>query len=272
MAGPRIHQKLPAVQVAVGGTSIIKLPIGRTYHAVYMAFSNCSLAEITDIRLVANGVVLHRYDTGTDLDVLNQQNGLPTVGSGDFTLPLAIHFDRKGLRARIAEEFTCLGTGIIDDPTPITTLQLEIDIANSATGATLTAKAEQSGPQLSGLVLKTKLFQYTAPAAGVFEVSDLPRGDLINRVYFKSSAITGVEVERDGFTLFDRTIVENNYILGLDGYKSAPSVGYMFDPSEHGFDNAALTTKNVNDLRFKLTMSGGSSIPVYVEYIGLVGR
>jgi hypothetical protein len=270
MSGQRIFTDLPAVNI--GATSVIKLPIGRTYHGIYLNFSACTLAEITDIRFVANGEVIHRFDTGTDLDNLNKQNGLATAGSGDFTLPLVIHLDRKGMRGRDGEEFTALGTGIADDPLSVTNLQIEVDINPSATGATFTAQAEQSGPQPSGLILKTRLFSYAPSASGTFEISDLPKGDLISRVWFNHANVTGLEVQRDNLTIHKRTVALNNYKLALDGYHAAPAAGYMLDFGEAGFAAGALATKGVQDLRFKLTMSGAATVPVYVEYIGSVNR
>lgn len=271
MAGNRIFVDIPQGVGVVGGTFVFTLPIGRTYHSLAINATNLSLAEIEDIRLVANGKVIQRYNTGTELDDLNQVDGIATAGAGDFSNPLFINLDRKSLRTRDAEEVTALGTGSPEDPNPVSTLQLEIDVAAAATGATLSVQAEQSSAQNSGLVKLVRQFTYNAGAAGEFEISDLPKGDLISRIWFKNSDIDNVEIERDSFTVFDRSSAVNDFRLAVDGFRTAPT-GFLVDFGEAGFGANALATAGVQDLRFKLEMAASGSIPVVVEYLGPIGR
>lgn len=272
MPGNKIFVDLPSASVTNGGTATFDVPIGKTLHNISLNCTNCTLAEITDIRLVANGKTIQRYDTGTILDEFNQVDGLATAGAGDFANPLFIHFDSMSMRTIQGEEMTAIGTGNPKDPNPISTLKLEVDIASGATGVTMTAQAEMSGPSDSGLVKIQRIFNYNPAGAGVFEISDLPKGDLIRRIWFYSAIVTAVEIERDGFTLFDRTKVVNNAKLILDGYRAAPSTGYLIDFGEKGDPQAALATLGAKDLRFKCTVSGAGALPVYVEYVGPIGR
>ena len=273
MAGNRITIDLPQVSMNVGGTSTVVCPIGRTYHSFLINATNCTLAEITEIRVVANGKTIERFTSGTELDEINQIDGIASVGAGDFSNPLFLNLDRKSLRTRDAEEVTALGTGNPEDPQPISTLQLEIDTDSGATGANFTIQAEQSSAQNSGLVKLVRQFTYNANSAGIFEISDLPKGDLISRIWFKSASIDNVEVERDQFTVFDRSTAVNNFRLALDGFRTAPASGFLIEfGGESGFGAGPLATAGVQDLRFKLEMSGASSIPVVVEYLGPIGR
>ena len=273
MAGNRIFVDVPASTGggAPGLTSVFSLPIGRTYHSLAINASNCTLAEITEIRLVANGKTIERFTSGTELDDLNQVDGIATAGAGDFANPLFLNLDRKALRTRDAEEVTALGTGNPEDPQPVSTLQLEIDVDAGATGSSISVQAEQSSAQNSGLIKLVRQFTYNAGSTGIFEISDLPKGDLISRIWFKNANITNVEIERDSFTVFDRSATANNFRLALDGFRTAPT-GFLIDFGEGGFGANALATAGVQDLRFKLDMSSAGSVPVVVEYLGPVGR
>lgn len=263
----KLTRRMPSFEgVAANQTATLRLPIGFTYHQLYIAYGGTfTLANMTEIRVVANGQTIMRLDSGAVLDDYNTYEGR-VAASGI----LCIDFDRYNLRTRAGEEFTALGTGFPNDPTPITTLSVEIDIA-TATGPTLSARAVQSVPRPLGLIKKLRTFTYAPGGAGDFEISDLPRGDLINKIYFgfDANAISRVQVERDNFTVFDRDEPLNDLIQN-DGVRVAQADYYVYDPTENGNGSEGLVTQNVNDLRFILTASGALGLTVGVEYIGSI--
>jgi hypothetical protein len=264
----RITARMPSAEgVAPGQTATFRLPIGRTFHTLLLGYAGVTLAQMTEARIVANGQVVRRYaGGGAKINLMNLFCGLAAADG-----VLRIDFDRPGMRLKDGEEYTSFGTGVANDPTPITTLTMEIDISAAAIAPVLALKAIQSEPRPFGLVSKLREFVYNAPAAGDYEIVDLPKGDLIGKIFIQSANITRLKIERDGFVIFERTAAENN-VVQLDGYR-VPQAGYfVFDPSENGFAGEAVQTGGVQDLRLICTMSGAEALPITVEYIGpLVG-
>tara|TARA_R110000737_G_C14623309_1_gene493992 strand:- start:3947 stop:4753 length:807 start_codon:yes stop_codon:yes gene_type:complete len=263
---PKTTRKLPSFEgVAAGQTASIRLPIGRTYEQLLITYGGATIAQLTELRIVANGEVIHRVTALTKLDSMNKFEGR-AAASG----VIVFDFNRYGLRTRAGEEFTGLGTGVLDDPNKITTLTAEIDIAAAATSPTLSAKAIQSPPRAVGFIKKTRQFIYTAGASGEFEISDLPKGDTINKIFIGNQGtigITKVVIERDNFIEFERSVAENS-LIQTDGVR-VPQSGYVvYDPTEAGNGSESLATAGVQDLRIRLTLTTAGQVPLTVETIG----
>ena len=270
----------PFEGVAASQTATVRLPIGLTYHQVYIAIGNTTAGpgpepdDIDEIRVVANGETIQRIAGGDVLESYNLFDGraaIPAQATAGF---MTIDFDRYALRTRAGEELTALGTGLPGDPNPVTTLSIEIDINSGATSPTLSAVARQSVPQQLGLIKKLRTFNYSAGGAGDLEISTLPKGDLINRVFFGDDGggvtnTTNLRVERDNFTVFQRSNVLNSLIQN-DGVRTTQTGFYVYDPTETGDGAEGLVTQGVNDLRFILTTDGALNYTVGVEYIGTI--
>ena len=174
---------------------------------------------------------------------------------------------------RSGQELTAIPTGANNNPVPITTLQLEVDIG-AATAPTLEAVAVQTARRdLGGKlqpVKQVRKFQYTPAGTGVFEISDIPKlgGAEINRVVFKTAnTIADIKLELDGYTAFDRT-TEQNEAAQTDGGRVPQSNFYIVDTSEDGNGGETIKTGNIQDMRFKLNNTvGTAAITVYVEYL-----
>jgi hypothetical protein len=261
----RITVPMPSFEgVAAGQTATCRLPIGRSFHTLLLTYAGVTLAQMDELRIVANGKVIMRYLSGTFLNIINMFYGRATASG-----VIAIDFDRINMMLKAGEEFTQLGTGSINDKTPITTLNLEIDINAGAAAPALALKAIQDDPTPLGLFRKLRQFTYNAPAAGDYEIKDLPVGDIIGLICFHQAiaSITRIKIEKDNYTVFDRTAAEN-VMIQTDG-KRVPQAGYSFvDFSELGYASEGLPTAGVQDLRITLTMSGAMAVPVTVEYLG----
>lgn len=272
MPGHRLTVDLPAANgLAAGQTCTFNVPLGRTTHKILFNATNLTLAEITGIRVILNGKLAQTYASGTELNNFNALDGIATAGAGDFSNPLILNFDRVVLRNRDSEELTAIGSGSPDDPNPLTTFQIEVDIDSGATGVTLAAQAVQSAPSQLGLIKLVKKFNYAPAATGVFEISDLPKGDLLQRVMYNTDEISLAVIERDNYTLFDRTQAVNDFMLAADGFRAAVGSKYIIDFGESGFGSNPLVTVS-QDLRFKLTMSGTTAFTGVYEFIGPLGR
>jgi len=254
------------VGVGAGQTATCHCQLGLTFHQILIDYAGVTLAQIDAIRVIANGEPIWTITEAAKLDAINQFEGRAAANG-----TLVLDFNRFGLRTRIAEEITALGTGFAGDPRPVSTLSIEVDINAAAVGTTLSARAVQSAPTPSGEIKLIREFIYNAPAVGVFEISDLPKGATIQKVYFGTGNVNSIRVERDNFTLFDRTKAQNELVQS-DGVR-VPQAGYVvFDPSEEGHGSEGLITSGVHDLRFVLDMSAPGTVPVTVEYITTLAR
>lgn len=271
---PKLTTRLPSFEgVGFDSTATLRMPIGRTYEKVLISYANATLAQLKEIRLMGNGKTIRRYVGGALLDVINKfdrQNAAAGI--------LTINLGRAGLITKAGREETLLGTGVAPTeqfPVTLTTLQLEIDIGSAAASTdpqpTLSAKAVQSAPRPLDKVLKVRRFGYAPSAAGEFEIADLPRGDLINRIVFESADILSLRVERDNRVIFERTKAENEDIQS-NGVRTPQAGHFVYDPTEEGYGSEPLVTAGVQDLRFVLEMAAGGQVPVNVEYIGRMER
>lgn len=274
----KLSRNMPPFEgVAASSTATCRLPIGLTYHQVYVELGNVAagpgpeLTDVTEIRIVANGENIQRIVGGAVLDSYNQFDGraaFPAAGAAGY---LTLDFDRYGLRTRAGEELTALGTGMPGDPNPVTTLSIEMDIGAGATSPTLSAVARQSVPQNLGVIKKLRTFNYSLQGAGDLEISTLPKGDIINRIFFgnDANATSELKVERDNFIVFQREAALNSLIQN-DGVRVTQANYYVYDPTETGDGAEGLVTADVNDLRFTLTGTGAINYTVGVEYIGTI--
>ena len=274
----RITRQMPSFNgVGAGQTATLNMPIGLTYHSLLLSYSGITLAQMTEIRVKGNGRLLFTQ-SATDLDLSNRFLGLQASAGGLLSIP----FDREGLITRQGQELTAIGTGAPLDvnatinnqvnpmfnPTPLTTLQLEIDCAAGSTPV-LSAKAIQSEPRPLGAMIKRRRFNYTVTGAGDYEISDLPKGDLIDKIFIKQSAanVTKVVVERDNFVIFERTAAENTF-ANTDGIRKPQASWFVIDPTENGYGSEAIVTAGVQDLRLRISCSAAVTLTLYVDYLG----
>lgn len=272
--GLKLTRKMPGVDgnIAAGNTLTFRLPIGLTYHQLMIeyAFTDGGVPvaledAIGEIRVVKNGKPTWLL-TATELNALNQFLSR-TAADGI----LVLDFDRYNLRTRPAEEFTSIGTGFKDDPTPLTTFTIELDIkpASGVDGGTITARARQSEARPLGLFKKIRRFVDNVAGAGEFQKYDYPKGDLINAAYFFESAndIDNLRLERDDFVMFDRS-KELNARIQIDGVRTPQPNLYVYDTCEDGNGTDQLVTRGVHDMRWIFTVDGAMTLTTLMEYVG----
>lgn len=271
----KTFRTMPALNgVGASQTATLNLPIGLTYHGVLFTLGGTTmgLSEIDEMRVNANGRNIQTITGGADWDIMNRFDGMAGADT-----QLYLNFERYGLDTIAARELSVIGTGFPQNndrgsaqynPTPLSTLQIEIDIASGASAPTISAKALQSSPRPLGMIKHLRKFIYSPSASGDFEVSDLPKGLLIDKMYIKTANgnIDDLRIDRDNFRVFDRTQNENN-LFQIDGVRVPITEWYFFDPSEGGDGTAAMSTL-VNDLRFIFNMSASDTLTIYVSYLG----
>lgn len=274
----RLHVKIPNSNgVAASQTATFNLPIGRRYHDLRLALTNITVAQVGQVRIKANGENIRTY-SGPELDSINQYDGRAAAGA-----ILTVPFDRFGLYSQKGEEATGIQTGSADPKTgvAITQFTLEVDLTAGPVNPAIEVTATQSdndpknpGP---GVILRVMRYTRIFGAAGIAELSDLPKGTEgpkfqgINRVFFKSAA-TNLEIERDNRKIFQRSKTLNDRIQ-VDGVR-VPQAGYfVYDPTEEGYDYEFLTLfddqlRPFQDLRYLLTLPAGETMVALVEYVG----
>lgn len=276
--GLKLTRRAPGVDgnIVGGNTITLRLPIGLTYHQVYIDYDfikagplDCAWEDaVTEVRVVGNGKPFWLV-RGSELDIKEQYSGRQAFADGGGGGTATIDFDRFNMRTRPAEEFTSIGTGFAGDPTPLTTLTIEIDLKAAVTGGTVSARLRQSESRALGLFKKLRRYVHSFAGAGTFEIDDYPRGDLINAIYWFESAndIDRVRLERDDFVMFDRT-KELNARIQTDGVRTPQPNLFVYDTAEDGNGTDQLVTRGVNDLRFFMELDGVMDITSLVEYIG----
>ena len=260
--------KLPSFDgVAAGQTATLKLPIGFRYHQLFISYAGVTLAQLTEIRVLANGKLLQRF-SATERDILNQFDGRPAA-AGILVLP----FDRYGMKNRAAEEETALNTGVADSRgIAINSLHIEIDIDAAAAAPVLSAKAERSAPVPDGPGLLPFIYKMNRSVdVGEFSISDIPYGRLetqaLEKMMLTTTAITSVRVERDTFPVIERTIAEND-LVQTEGVR-VPVAGYEFiDFTERGYAANLLGLVGLNDFALRMDVTGAGNIPMIVQYAG----
>jgi hypothetical protein len=264
-----LTRRMPSFEgVAAGQTATARLTRGLRFHALLIPYSGMTLAQMDEIRIIANGKVIQRLIGGDILDSMNQFDGR-NAASGVLT----IDFERYGLRTRAGAELTVIDTTKKpeNDPTAINTLSIEIDInASAAAPAFGTIKAKQSGAAVNSnpLLKHVRVFGKDPTGAGEYEISDLPKMGAINRIMFysPSAVINSIKLLRDGYEVFDRTKAENEAVQA-DGVRVPQANFYVIDFSEEGNGDDYLPVKDAQELQIKLDMAGAGHVDAIVEYI-----
>ena len=234
-----ISRKTPAFDgVQAGATATVNLPLVLTYYGILInlndngASNALDLSKFTALRVKGDGRELYNIEPAT-LDKFNQHDNLPpcdTAASGKHLLYLP--FIRHRMLSWEMQTYTVIGAGMPQNldandranfnPFPLQTLQLEIDIAASASSPSISAIAIQGGRSVLGNILKRRKFTYSATGTGRYEISDLPKGDLIDRIWVSNAAsIKDMTLERDNFVSFERTRDQNLFLqeAGVRGPK-----------------------------------------------------
>lgn len=252
--------------VGAGQTATARIGVGMRIHNLMIPYSGVTLAEITEIRVIANGQTIQRLIGADVVDKVNQFDA-KNAANGIIT----INFERTGLISRAGREITAIDTTTHPKiKVPITTLSLEVDIAGTATNPVLGAPNAKELPMAkepSELLVFKRVFGYDPQGSGEFQIADLPKTGAINRIIIKSSAtINNIKVDRNNYTAFDRTKAMNELIQN-DGVRVPQAGYYVIDFTEEGYGQDWLEVQGATDFRLKLDMAGAGHLDVIVEYL-----
>lgn len=271
MKNQRLTLRMPAADtVQPGEQSTFRLPIGKRYHELRLGLTNLAVADIEEIRVIANTETIHRY-SGTQRNRMNMFDGYADAATSGF---LVIPFDRRSLKTRALEEDTSLQTGSRDENgLAIETLTVEVDIASGASNPGLKMWAVQSsnvgdGP---GTILRAIPTTLVITDAGEkeFPVTGLggAKRRLINRALFFTGDFSRLQVQRNNVDVFDRTTALNE-AMQKDGVRVPQTGLWAYDPSEDGYGLEALDVTGLDDFRYIAQVGAAGSITYFAEYLG----
>ncbi|MCG8392755.1 MAG: major capsid protein P2 [Pseudomonadales bacterium] len=270
-----IEQRVPSPEgVAAGQTATFKCQIGRQYLELELMYSGVTLAQMTEIRVMANGKAIHTY-SATERDKMNQYMGMAPA-NGILRIP----FIRSKLKTMAAEVETGITTGVPGpDGRQITAFNVEIDIDPAATAPALEMNATQANPSANGpgTIMHIKRFRRNLSGAGEFEISDIPFGGpttiALNRAFlFEGSGetIDKVKVERNLRSIWERSKALNERLQSDN--KLVPQSGMVvIDKTERGYGGDPIQLAGYNDFRYLLTSSGQQNITMLLETMGVLG-
>ena len=270
---------MPAANgVAKGQTATFRLPIGYTYHELYLTLGGlaASIADVTGIRVYANSKEIHNF-SGTVRNAMNLFDGRNGFSGNADTL--VIPFNRTGLKTPAAEVVTALVTG--GDPNQanvISELRVEVDFTSSGT-YTPTADLHalvSTGGSSAGVIIHTRKFTFDIGASGEYDIATFARGGVstsqVNRIWFAPSAndLNSVRLEVNQKKAFNRTKALNE-LVQTDGVRT-PQSGYVVtDFTEKGYGGEVLDLRGAQDFRAIVNASGAMTLTAYVEYLGALG-
>lgn len=282
----RINVRMPAPEgIGAGQTATFKLPIGRRFHNLHLtgsaATSGFGVDDLSEIRVLLNAKVVQRF-SGAERNAINLFDGRQDAAVDSNNFILTIPFDRYGLMTKAGEEETAINTGSVNSETGkvISSFSIEIDVASSgfvgAPALSMSADQSENLPGGPGTVLHILRSTRDFAGAGEYDISDLPRGGdtslALDRIFFKPSAnaISGVKIESDQYTVFERIAALNNRIQ-TDGIR-VPQAGYfVIDRSEWGYGGDPIPLKGPQDFRYKVTVTGAATLTIFPHYLGGLG-
>lgn len=266
----------PLTQISSGGvgaTTTVKLDIGRSYHQVFIKHENVTAAEITNIRLVINGVTAKVWRSGTELNTFNLFKRIPALADH-----MVFDFERTGVLAKEVRESSAIGTGrSAEGSEGVATAHILFDIAAVIAAApavpAISGYTVTSGPQLLGVIEKVVQYNAAPAAAGAFEVSDIPRASAIVSIAVDMSAVAvnNFELLVNNSAVINTTPAIVNH-RATAGIRTPQADWFIYDTAADGYGGDFINVANASNVRFKFDVDGAGQLPFTVTYLaGLRG-
>lgn len=248
--------------VAPGQTATVDMGKGVRYHQIWINYkTNASRAtieaDITEVRMKINGKVVRRF-SAKELLAINEING---EGFQNGYLP--IYLSEPWRRSSVGEDAGSWGTS------NVSSFQIEIDIAGTATAPTLSGFAEfdQIQTPLADIIMWEKV---TVPAngGGAVTLNTLPRS--VNEFYqrmhaFEATAGDVLELEVKVGNTVAKALKKAGNTAKLVSDNFTPIAGIfsiIFDGTQRWSDALSMVKANgelVSQFNLEFVMNGGST-------------
>lgn len=257
--------------VAAGQTATINLPTSYTYHSIRLRLLTGSTpapadaaaikAAITAVRIKIDGKVQRRFSAG-ELITLNAFRGI--AFQAGF---LPVYFSEPWRRSTQGEDQLAWGTQ------DVSTFEIEVDIASGVENPILDARAEvELANRPLGAIVKWRRYVVPVTAAGVVNLTTLPKLDAYYSLHAFSDKVLDVEVRVDQRERWKLTKAEADAFYKDHAF--TPQSGHfpiVFDYTRRVADALPMRTPagNVNDFRIDYNMSAAESFNLLTETLGV---
>lgn len=263
--------------VAANSHATIQLPLGLTFEWVKLVLGGTfTIAQITNIKVKLNGQVVQEYRSGTELELLNSQSDRNYTTTAGY---LQFDFRRLGCRANERgtqdRDLTLIRTGIPNDPAKglrdVSTFTIEFDIG-AATSPTIVCYASMIDPAPMGLVRYVRDIDYTPAATGRYEIFDVPRQMIIERIGYNiaSGVFTELQNKINGNVVFEGPLAIHNQDQN-NGERKAQTDWFFLEPDPYGDGRDWIDARPAADFRQVLTVSTAAVIPTVLMQLGPLG-
>ena len=271
--------KLNAVQnVAAARTASMRERKGFLYKHLFIAFAGVTVAQMTEIRVLANDKVIMRGDGDYFASIAFYEN----FDDADTTGILPVSFVRPDMKTPDGEALTGINVGSVDgNGFAVAELSVEIDIAAGAAAPKLDIFADISDPLPGGpgLIRRVSKFSRAAPVVGQNDISDLA---LLGQKVTTRLFLNRLTLRLDPALIKEFRLMNN----GREELRSTPAInevtqrrdrrvpvaGYtIIDPSQAGLSgNFFNLATPLEEFRLELTLQGAlpAAFDYFAEFIG----
>jgi hypothetical protein len=255
----RLTKQLPNPEnVVAGQTFVQRCPVGLTYDRIMVALTNITLAQLTNIEVLANGKSIQKFNDGQQLQDLNTFYGRPTN-----TNELTLFFERPEFITLPDQRACALGTSDVQ------TLIVKGDINAACVNPAILCYAVQSAPSRMGLVTKIKQTPVGFTAAGVVSFDQMVRAARLLALHYGKTDVNNVVIEADGRRVVDMTKTQLENMLKDVGRVPVTARFTHVDMCMDGDLSQALVADPavVKDFRQLLTLGTSGTVNLMVEYL-----
>lgn len=263
--------------VAANSHATIQLPLGLTFEWVKLVLGGTfTIAQITNIKVKFNGQTVQEYRSGTELELLNSQQDRDYTTTAGY-----LQFDFRRLGSQSNErgtqdrDLTLIRTGIPNNPQSglrdISTFTIEFDIG-AATNPTIVCYASMIDPAAMGLVRYVRDIDYTPSATGRYEIFDVPRQMIIERIGYNMTAGVFTELQNkiNGNVVFEGPLAIHNQDQN-NGRRKAQTDWFFLEPDPYGDGRDWIDARPAADFRQVLTVSNAAVIKTVLQQLGPLG-
>lgn len=256
----RITRKCPSFSnVQAGSTATLQLPLGLTYHALYLYFSGVSLAQLKNIRIEVDGKPIKKWADGVRLNIENMHYGRGAATTD--TLP--IFFTRNELEEINQRRVFALGTRDVQ------TMSLLIDIDSEAAAPVLKANSVRSASAPMGFITRIHEFKHSSAVAGEIEIDNIPlrQNASIAAIHIYSPDVTECSLQIDDAIVWEMTKSGAAKMQQDHGRTPQSNTKMSLDFLLEGDFVQAIQLAGVQDFRLKPVLSKAGSMDIVVEYL-----
>lgn len=271
---PKIESNFEkSISLSPGNVNVLQISPGKTRLRDHLVLTGVTLAEITQIELVLNGEVVRNLGSATELDVINQYNGLPAYSTNSV---LTISHLREGLRRFSESMITAIGMATVtsNGQRPITSMEYRFTIAGTASATDAIAVYSQTtAPTNPGVILRENVENHIISADGEAQIRDLVKGpEEIDQIllYENGLSVDSCIIQVANREIFNRTDAVNKQIVDASGFKAYQTAFFPFDKSENGWGKEPLIVTPTDELVVKPTVSSASgtdSVKVFKRHL-----